>query len=419
VCALACVWICLWVVASAHGQAGPIGPDFFIGGYPEFSHCPSVAIDNERWFAAAFVTYFAFMPEACGFSDSGVWQGCQWLDDQVWDFLSQRPVDIATVGTDDFLVVWEAYQYQVRTSIRGRRMSAHVVLLTGPFDVVTSEVDHPRDPQVAKLRYDVAILVWVDDSSDGSDNSGSSIQARLFLTDGSQLGPRFQVNTTTLGDQTRPDVESAPDGGFLVTWQSASSAGSDDSGTSIQLRRFDAAGDPIGSDEQVNTYISADQRNPRVACAGDGSFVVVWESDGSSGNDQSSLSIQARIFDGDGTPLGLDFQVNSLVEGSQAEPDVEMMGDGRFEAVWADGGSSIQRQTFTADGGMVGSQSQVDTSTGFSAYYPTVAMTPGGDFIVVWDSSVGGIRGRIFRLLFVFADGFESGDTSAWSATLP
>jgi hypothetical protein len=169
----------------------------------------------------------------------------------------------------------------------------------------------------------------------------------------------------------------------------------------------------------VNTYISADQRNPRVACVGDGSFVVVWESDGSSGNDHSSLSIQARIFGGDGTPLGPDFQVNSFVEGSQAEPDVGMMGDGRFEAVWADEGSSIQRQAFTADGGMVGGQSQVDTSTGFSAYYPNVSMTPVGDFIIVWDSFFGGIRGRIFRLLFVFADGFDSGDTSAWGKAIP
>jgi hypothetical protein len=237
-------------VASAHGQAGPIGPDFFIGGSPEFSHFPSVAIDNERWFAAAFVTYFAWVPEACGFSDSGVGQGCQWLDDQVFDFLSQRPVDIAGVGADDFLVVWEAYQDPVRTSIRGRRMSAHAVLLSDPFDVVTSEVDHPRDPQVATLSPYGAILVWVDDSSDGSDDSGSSIQARFFSTDGSFGGPRFQVNTTTFGDQTMPDVESAPDGGFLVTWQSASSAGSDDSGTSIQVGRFNAFGHSIGSEER-------------------------------------------------------------------------------------------------------------------------------------------------------------------------
>jgi hypothetical protein len=262
------------------------------------------------------------------------------------------------------------------------------------------------------------IVVWVDDSSDGSDNSGSSIQARLVTTDGWPWGPRFQVNTTTLGDQTMPDVASAPDGRFVVTWQSASSAGSDDSGTSIQLRRFDNDGNPIGSDEQVNTYISADQRNPRVACAGDGSFVVVWDSDGSSGNDQSSLSIQARIFGGDGTPLGPDFQVNSFVEGSQAEPAVGMMGDGRFEAVWADEDSSIQGQAFTADGGMVGSQFQVNSTISTPQYAPDIAMTPEGDFIVVWEAYYDGLRGRIFRLHY-FADGFESGDTSAWSATVP
>jgi hypothetical protein len=93
---------------------------------------------------------------------------------------------------------------------------------------------------------------------------------------------------------------------------------------------------------------------------------------------------------------------------------VGVMGDGHFEAVWADEGSSIQRQAFTADGEMVGGQSQVNTTTGASN--PNVSMTPEGDFIAVWDSY--GMRGRIFRLHF-FVDGFESGDTSAWSATVP
>ena len=428
VCALASVGIWLWSMQPARAQALPAGPDFWVGGDLELSHSPRAAIDDERWFGVAYVTYFYFWPEACGFSDSGVWQGCQALDGFGAYFWSQHPVDIAAIGVDNFMVVWETTLPgpPEETVIRGRRMSAHAVLLTDPFDVASSELDHPRDPRVAALPSSQVIVVWVDDSSDGTDDSGSSIQARFFTTDGSPLGPRFQVNTTILGDQTMPDVASAPDGRFVVTWESESSAGSDDSGTSIQLRRFDAEGDPIGSDEQVNTYISADQRNPRVACAGDGSFVVVWDSDGSSGNDDSSLSIQARIFGDDGAPLAPDSQVNSYVESIQNEPAVAAMADGSFEVVWTSDGSpgdddsseSIQRQAFDADGGMVGSQLQVNTTTYLSQWAPDIDTTPEGDLIVVWDSYGDGLRGRIFRHP-VFTDGFESGDTSAWSVTVP
>jgi len=427
---LAAVGSWLSGVPSARAQALPIGPDFWVGGDLELTHDPSAAIDDERWFVVANVTDFFFCPSACGFSDSGIWQGCQTLDDGGLTFWSQRPVDIATIGVDDFLIVWEAYPWDPPSDptsfIRGRRMSAHAVLLTDPFDVASSEVDHPRDPRVAALPASRVILVWVDDSSSGTDDSGSSIQARIFTTDGIPLGPPFQINTTTLGDQTMPDVATVPDGRFVVTWESASSAGSDDSGTSIQLRRFNAEGEPIGSDEQVNTYISADQRNNRVACAGDGGFVIVWDSDGSSGNDQSSLSIQARIFGADGAPLGPEFQVNSYIDSAQNEPAVAAMADGRFEVVWTSDGSpgdddsfrSVQRQAFDASGGTVGSQLQVNTTTYLSQWAPDIATTPDGDFIVVWQSSENGLRGRIFRQTLL-ADGFESGDTSAWSTTVP
>jgi len=426
--ALICGGVWLASVSPVLAQAVPIGPDFWVGGDLDLSHCPVAAIDDERWFVVAYATDFWWWPEACGLSDSGVLQGCEALDDSGINFVSQRPVDVAAIGVDDFMVVWETTFLgpPEETLVRGRRMSARAVLLTGPFDVVGGVLSYPRDPRVAALPSARVIVVWVDDSSSGTDDSGTSIQAGYFSIDGSPLGPPFQVNTTILGDQTMPDVASATDGRFVVTWESESSSGSDASGTSVQLRRFDADGLPIGSDEQVNTYANSDQRNPRVACPGDGSFVFVWDSEGSGGNDDSSLSIQGRIFGADGTPLGTDFQVNSYIDSTQDEPAVAAMADGSFEVVWSSDGSpgdddsyrSVQGQAFDASGGMVGSQLQVNTTTYYSQWAPDIDMTPQGDLIVVWNSSANGLRGRILRQL-AFADGFESGDTSAWSATLP
>jgi hypothetical protein len=417
------------VTSSARAQAVPIGPDFSIGGDLDLSYAVRAAIDPQRWFVATYGTAFSWNPDAVAFSDSGEWQGWQALDDFGITWWSDRPVDIATIGVDDFMAVWETNPWDhipERTFIRGRRISAHAVLLTDPFEVTSSDIDHPRDPRVAVLPPSWVVVVWVDDSSDGNDASGTSIQARVFTIEGGALGPRFQVNTSILGDQTSPDVAAAPDGGFVVVWQSESSFGSDQSGTSIQLRRFDPAGVPLGGDAQVNTFTSSDQADPRIATAADGRLVVTWQSDGSSGDDDSSLSVQARLFGQDGAPAGSDFQVNTYTDNAQSEPAVAMMADGRFEVVWTSDGSpgnddsstSVQRQPFDGGGVRIGDQLQVNTHTPHFQREPDIAMTDQGDFVVVWDDMLTGFRGRIYRLPML-ADGFESGDTSAWSVTVP
>jgi hypothetical protein len=420
----------LLVVPSARAQAVPIGPDFCIGGDLDLSHAVRAAIDPQRWFVTTYATAFVWWPDAAAFSDRGEWQGWQALDDYGITWWSERPVDVATVGVDDFMAVWETNPWEPpapeRTFIRGRRISAHAVLLTDPFEVTSSDLEHPRDPRVAALQSSRVVVVWVDDSSDGADDSGTSIQARHFTIDGVPLGPRFQVNTTTLGDQTMPDVAAAPDSSFVVVWESDSSSGSDGSGTSIQLRRFDAAGIPVGDNEQVNTFTNSDQSSPRVACGGDGRLVVVWESDGSDGDDDSSLSVQARRFAPDGTPAGADFQVNTYTDNAQSEPAVAMMAAGSFEVVWTSDGSpgnddsstSIQRRPFRADGVSIGDQLQVNTVTSLYQLAPDIAMTAEGDFVVVWDDASTGLRGRIYRQPLL-SDGFESGDTSAWSSAVP
>src|SRR5512146_2892960 len=60
----------------------------------------------------------------------------------------------------------------------------------------------------------------------------------------------------------------------------------------------------LGSQFQVNTYTTNEQVVPSVGAGPDGSFVVVWESNGSPGPDSDRTSIQARRFQADGTPLG-------------------------------------------------------------------------------------------------------------------
>ena len=48
-----------------------------------------------------------------------------------------------------------------------------------------------------------------------------------------------------------------------------------------------------------------------MAADADGDFVVVWESDGSSGTDTSGDSIQGQRYASDGSTQGAQFQVNT------------------------------------------------------------------------------------------------------------
>jgi cysteine-rich repeat protein len=79
----------------------------------------------------------------------------------------------------------------------------------------------------------------------------------------------FQVNTYTLQSQRNPTVSMAPDGRFVVVWNSA---GQDGSLGGVFGQRYDSNGSPAG----VEFLISIEQSAPRaVAMASDGSFVVI------------------------------------------------------------------------------------------------------------------------------------------------
>ena len=92
-----------------------------------------------------------------------------------------------------------------------------------------------------------------------------------------------------------------------MVWQSDGSSGGDTSSSSIQGQRYAAGGAALGGQFQVNTYTTNDQRFPAVALSADGDFVVVWESNGSSGGDTSGCSIQGQRFRVTGELLGRVF----------------------------------------------------------------------------------------------------------------
>jgi hypothetical protein len=182
-------------------------------------------------------------------------------------------------------------------------------------------------------------------------------------------------------------------GDFVVVWTSAQGF----FGDGIRGRRFDASGAPVGAEFRVNSSGGLFHVNPRVGCAADGSFVVVWTSYG----DGDSIGVAGRRFDAAGDPVGEDFVVNSYTTGMQGRPDVAVHADGEFVVAWQGfdsccygycvklgkgcNQSEVSVQRFDAAGNAVGKEVQANDYTARRQGAVSLSLSPTQGFVVAWD----------------------------------
>jgi len=228
----------------------------------------------------------------------------------------------------------------------------------------------------------------------GNASLGQPSSSGLVISD--DEGEEIPINTETNGPQTRPDVAMAPDGRSVVVWESYLQDGA---GWGIFGQRFDADGSPAGSEFQVNSTTSGDQRYAAAAMAPGGAFTVVWR-----GFDVSGDGIRGRWFNADGAALGANFIVNTTTNGDQNEPAVAIDGSGDALVVWQTdhtGDLEIRGRSFNAAGSAIGNEFAVNTTISDDQQLPAVAGSAGGGFVVAWqgygqDGPAEGIIARRF-----------------------
>jgi len=240
------------------------------------------------------------------------------------------------------------------------------------------------------------VVAWTSQASPGSDQNSVSVQARRYASDGAPIGGQFQVNSYTTGIQEFPSVQASSNGDFVVAWTSYGSYGDDTDRSSIQMQRYASTGVPIGSQFQVNTYTPLSQGSSARSVAADamGNLLVAWGTNDSvlNSSDSGWNSIEGRRFDA--IALGSEFQVNSYTTSSQTQPAVASDALGDFVVVWESEGSpgndhsghSIQGQRYDPMGNAVGSEFQVNTYTTSFQELAAVSASPSGDFVVTWQS---------------------------------
>jgi len=174
------------------------------------------------------------------------------------------------------------------------------------------------------------VVTWESYFQDGSEYG---IYGQLFDGLGNTFGSEFQVNTYTTSSQQDPSVATFSNGDFVVTWESF---GQDGSRFGIYSQLFDGSRNKLGSEFQVNTVTANDQQNPSVATFPNSNFVVTWES---SGQDGSGYGVYGQLFNATGNPVDNEFQVNTYTAGGQQNPSVTAFFNGIFMVVWE---SSLQ-----------------------------------------------------------------------------
>lgn len=427
------------VAAIALGQGSPNGGEFQVNQYtPGRQENASVASDSQGRTIVVWQSASSGDPtdgvQARRFDSRGVSLGEQFQVNTLTTGSQAYPA-VASAPSGAFVIAWssDTNDPDGGGGVQVRRYDSAGTPLGPEFPVSVSTAYGQSGARVTMDAEGNFVVVWSSAGSLGTDSSWGSIQARRFDPNGLPLTGELQVNAYTTNDQRSASVAISPQGGFVVVWVSDGSSGGDTSQSSIQGRRFDSSGTPLGADFEVNTYTTGYQYGPSVATDPQGGFVVVWHGEGPNGTQTYDSIIHARRFDAQGSPLGDQFQVNTYTTNSQHRPSITVDSRGDFVVVWDSYGStgdddyylSIQARRFDAAGNPRGDEFQVNTYTTYDQMSPVIAADAAGNFVVVWKSlgSYGGdtefesIQAQRFDALF--RDGFESADSSRWSDVLP
>ncbi|HQA10867.1 PKD domain-containing protein, partial [Zoogloea sp.] len=267
------------------------------------------------------------------------------------------------------------------------------VALTGDVLVNTYTTDYQAWPTTIHLQGANAGLYLTTWHSTGQDSDGNGVFGQIYSLDGQRVGPEFQINTTTPGDQWGQWAMKAgalSDGGFVVAWESP-----DGWSRGIYAQRYDASLNPVGSEWRVNPATNYDQIQPEVIGLANGRFVIAYVDDNNA--DGSSFGIQLQLYAADGTAEGAPLLANqnpsgvgtAFTDGNQGWSKMSALANGGFVVTWdsqyQDGAAwGVYARVYGATGTPLTDAFKVNTWTLGSEERPDVATLSNGDFVIVW-----------------------------------
>ncbi len=392
----------MFAAAGLGGQVLPLGSEFLVNTYTTNAQLfPAVAAAGNDTFV---VVWDSFVQDSGGlgvygqrFDGSGAPLGSEFqINTYTTD--AQAAPRVAAAADGSFAVVWQSsYQDGSGIGVFGQRFNAAGAKVGAEFRVNTITGGDQQAAAIAMRPSGEFVVVWSGGYSAYSDET-----AQRFDATGAKVGAPFLVNTYTTGNQRAPAVAIDPTGDFVVVWGSDAQDG-DSFGVFGQ--RFNAAGQKVGPAFQVNTYTTGEQDYPAIAMDRAGNFVVVWTS--LNGQDGSSTGVFGQRFNSDAEKVGPEFPVNTFTASEQGDASIALEPDGGFLVAWKSFGQDgsdfgVFGQSFDRTGARRGSEFQINEYTTDFQAEVRVAETESGP-VAVWtskgpDGDSYGIVGRRQRI---------------------
>ncbi|MCB1328019.1 MAG: hypothetical protein KDK28_00490, partial [Maritimibacter sp.] len=264
--------------------------------------------------------------------------------------------------------------------------------------VTTGAQYSPVISALANGRFAIAYTDFSRSGLDGfTDFSDTAIRVQVFGSDGAAWSETVQVNTATSYRQDAPRMAPLADGGFVIAYTDHSmgwdSDGDDRSAEAVRLQRFDADGDAVGPEVLVNTNVLGPQHYPCVALLENGQFIVGWED----GYEDIDVDLKAQLFNADGSFADEEFRLNAGTEGWQSGSDIAGLAGGGYAVTWVDAeavdgdAATIMARVFTDDGTPLTVEFQVNTAATGDQFQPSITALAGGGFFIAWTDNSRGL----------------------------
>ena len=287
---------------------------------------------------------------------------------------------------DNFEIFSKVYGIGLDTPVPDTSLTA---VANGDEFLVNTETTNQdqNDAEITKLADGGYVITWTS-ASDGHNTGG---YGQIYNADGTVNGGEFRINTTTNYGQADTSV-AALGNGFVVTWDSQVAEGLAVVPTIIG-QRFDDSGNKLGGEFKVPSHAGIQYDSSVTELANGDGFVVTWSSEGQDAGDGNyQYGIYGQRYDIGGVKVGGEFHANTHTSSSQAFSDVSSLAGGGFVVLWESSGQDIFGegifgQQFDADGiPLIGGEFQVNTFEDGNQVDVSVTGLSDGGYVVTWGS---------------------------------
>jgi Ca2+-binding RTX toxin-like protein len=206
------------------------------------------------------------------------------------------------------------------------------------------------------------------------------------------MSDEFLVNTYGDAWQNNPDVATLADGSFVIVWDSFYTGGDDDF-YYIAAQRFSASGERIGGEMVLDADTTGQSRHASITALNDGGFAVAWEA--SEGSILEESDVFTRAFDRDGRPRGASVMGHKPNGESQYAASISATEDGYTLSytgyrTGTDRWDDIFLQRFDNDGAKINTGTQVNQFTEYDQHTSRTVTLNNGNVLIAWESQYAG-----------------------------